>query len=139
MSDLFEFEIDGTVVEEIDLGTVFAGTKKEISITATSTNVSDLTNVIVTCIDDEDSITARKVVLGGNEINEDIGSSYVFASLDGVTWYELAALNKYMVCVEEGDTLSTGESFTFYLKAELPANALINFQNIAIYFRAEEV
>ena len=136
---MFEFEIDSSVVEEIDLGTIFAGTKKQETITVTSIHGSALTDIIVTCIDREDSITARKTVLGGNELSESIDSSYIYASLDGVTWYELAGLNKYMVCVEDGEELDIGESFTFHLKVELPANALINFQNLALYFRAVEV
>ncbi len=137
VNDLLELEVDGAIVESIDLGTCFAGTKTQTAITATNVSDSALTNVTVTCVDKIDSTTAKKTVFGGNEMSENVAESYLYGSLDGVTWYELAGLNKYLVCIEEGDTLAIGESFTFFLKVELPANALINFQNIALYFRAE--
>ena len=134
---MLELEVDGAVVESIDLGTCFAGTKTQTAITATNVTDDPLTNITVTCVDKVNSPTAKKTVFGGNEMSENVAESYLYGSLDGVTWYELAGLNKYMVCVEEGDTLDVGESFTFFLKLELPSNALVNFQNIALYFRAE--
>lgn len=135
---MFTVLIDGSPDTEFDLGTLYSGTKKTFTVSIENSTEDSYTDVIATITDKVDSSTAKKTILGGNELQEGLAESYIQASKDGVIWSDLAGLNSYIQIVENGTEFAPTDIETFYIRFNIPANVRLNTQKLALMIRAQE-
>lgn len=133
MSLTLSYTVDGGSVTSLDLGNIFQGSSETKKITVTNDG-DGIQNLYVTATDGDQETSAKKTVLGGNELAENVADSCVFGSLDGRSWYQLAGLNKKLLLSSD---LSNGESIDFYVRIDVPAGSQLNEQSIALCFLTE--
>ncbi len=117
------------------MGVILSGADVVTSMTIQNASVNTYTNVKIFVFDSEDSRSAKKIALGGNGINENVGDTYVFASLDGLSWTPMKGLSSYLQVVQEGTPFNPSAVLEngFYLKISVPSNIVLNFQELALH------
>ena len=135
---MFTILVDGTPGTEFDLGALYSGTRTTFTVSVENSTSDSYTDVIATITDKENYTTAKKTILGGNELQEGLAESYAHASRDGVVWSDLAGVNNYIQLVDNGTEFAPDDIETFYIRFDIPANARLNTQNIALMIRAQE-
>jgi hypothetical protein len=135
---MFTILVDGTPGTEFDLGALYAGTRTTFTVSVENSTSDSYTDLIATITDKEDYSTAKKTILGGNELQEGLAESYVQASRDGVIWSDLAGINSYIQLVDNGAEFAPTDIETFYIRFDIPANVRLNTQNLALMIRAQE-
>jgi len=133
MSLTLSYTVDGGSVTSLDLGNIFQGSNETKQITVTNDG-DGIQNLYLTATDGDQETSAKKTVLGGNELAENVADSCVFGSLDGRSWYQLAGLNKKLLLSSD---LSNGESVDFYVKVSIPAGSKLDAQSLALAFLSE--
>lgn len=134
---MFTVLIDGSPSTSFDLGTLYPGTKTTFTVSVENSTGDSYTDVIATITDKEYYSTAKKTILGGNELQENLAESYIQASVDGVVWSDLAGLNSYIQLVDNGTEFAPTDIETFYVRFNIPANVRLNTQNLALMIRAQ--
>lgn len=123
----------GGTIESVDLGKALSGTEKSIHL-AVKNRTSDIwfTNVRIAVYDNSTTDTCRKVTLGGNGINENVGNSFVYGSLDGTSWTQLKGSYTQLLLVSSSTQIAPSGLITFYLKIAVPDGIVLNAQEVDI-------